>query len=77
MTISFRFKTNSTGNNMHLYSHGDSAAVNSINVLLNNSDQTLKTFINGQQTILNLNGTLYPTLINNERHLYTLTIDDN
>jgi hypothetical protein len=77
LTVSFRFKTNSTGNNMHLYSHGDTAAVNSINVLLNNSDQTLKTFINGQQTILNLNGTLYPTLINNERHLYTLTIDDD
>lgn len=77
LTVSFRFKTNSTGNNMYLYSHGDSGAVNSINVVLNNSDQTLKTFINGQQTILNLNGTLYPTLINNERHLYTLTIDDN
>lgn len=77
LTISFWFKTNSTGNNMYLYSHGDSTATNSINVLLNNSDQTLKTFINGQQTILNLNRTLYPTLINNERHLYTLTIDDN
>ncbi|MDD3262834.1 MAG: Ig-like domain-containing protein [Candidatus Absconditabacteria bacterium] len=77
LTVSFRFKTNSTNNNMYLYSHGDSTATNSINVVLNNSDQTLKTFINGQQTILNLNSTIYNTITDNERHLYTLTINDD
>ena len=77
LTVSFRFKTNSTNNNMYLYSHWDSTATNSINVVLNNSDQTLKTFINWQQTILNLNSTIYNTITDNQRHLYTLTIDDD
>ncbi len=77
LSVSFRLKTNSTGNNMYLFSHWDSGAVNSINIVLNNSDKMIKTFINGQQTILNLNSSTYTTLTNNERHLYTLTIDDN
>jgi hypothetical protein len=77
LTVSFWFKTTTTGNNQHIFSWGDDTEVNSINVIFDAASQSLKTYINGSQTILNITGSLYTGLLNNQWHFYSLTIDND
>jgi hypothetical protein len=77
MTISFWFKTTTTGNNQHIVSRGNDTGTNSINVIFDQASQSLKTYINGSQNILNVTGSLYTGLLNNQRHFYSLTIDND
>ena len=48
-TIGLWFKTTSTGNNMHIFSHGADTDSSSINVVLDHATQSLKTYVNGNQ----------------------------
>jgi hypothetical protein len=77
LSISFRFKVSATGNDIHLRSHGDDGATNSVNVVLDDASKSLKTYINGNQSILNLWSSIYNWVVDWWRHFYTLTLDDN
>lgn len=79
MSIGFRFKSDGTWPNSqeYVFSYGDDADANSINVILDHTAQALKTNINWQSDILNINSTFFPTLLDDQWHLYTLTIDDD
>jgi len=50
-TIGFWFATTSTGDNMHLFSHGGDTDSSSINVILDHATQTLRTYVNGNQSL--------------------------
>jgi len=75
-SVYFWFKTTNTWNNIHLFSHGsDTYASWSVNVVLDNASKSLKTYINWNQNILNLD--IYTGLVDGKWHLYTLTINDD
>ena len=77
LTVSFWFKKSTTGNNEHIFSRGNDGDANSINVIFDDATQSLRTYINGSQTILNITGALYTGLLDNQRHFYSLTIADD
>lgn len=77
LTVSFWFKKSTTGNNEHVFSRGNDGDANSINVIFDDATQSLRTYINGSQNILNVTGALYTGLLDNQRHFYSLTIADD
>ena len=76
-TIGFWFKTTSTGDNMHLFSHWGDADTSSINVILDHATQTLRTYVNGNQSLFILGSGVYNELINWSWHYYTISVDNN
>ena len=76
-TIGFRFETTSTGDNMHIFSHGWDTDSSSINVVLDHATQTLRTYVNGNQSLFILYSGVYNKLIDGNWHYYTISIDNN
>ena len=76
-TIGFRFETTSTGDNMHIFSHGWDTDSSSINVVLDHATQTLRTYVNGNQSLFILYSGVYNKLVDGNWHYYTISVDNN
>lgn len=75
-TMSVWFKKSSNVGTDYLFSHGDDNDSNSFNVYFDSSSSSLKTTVNWSE-LFEINGSDYTDLLDDERHLYTLTVDDN
>ena len=74
--IQFWFKDSANVGTEYLFSHGSITDANSVNVFLDAWDDSLKTEVNGQ-TLFVISGQDYTDLLDDERHMYTLVVDDN
>jgi hypothetical protein len=75
LSIYFWIKKSSANDNEHIFSHWAETDPSSINVYFDNTNQKLITSINGNTWALPITGWDYTWLLNNERHLYVLTLD--
>lgn len=76
LTVQLWFKDTVNTATEYLFSHGALTDVNSLNVFLDGTTQTLKAYFNGQ-LLFELGGQVYADLLDGDWHMYTLTIDDN
>jgi len=76
LTLQFWFKDTSNTTTEYLFSHGDITDANSMNVILDGTDNMLKTYFNWQ-LLFSFTGQDYTDLLDGNWHMYTLTIDDN
>lgn len=74
--IQFWFKDTENIGTEYLFSHGWNLDANSVNVFLDGGASALKTQVNGQ-TLFTVTGQDYLDLLDGERHMYTLVVDDN
>ena len=75
LSIYFRIKKDSANDDEHIFSHWAETDPNSINAYFDNTNQKLITSINGNTWAIAITWSDYTWLLDNERHMYVLTLD--
>ncbi len=75
LSIYFRIKQSSAWDDEFIFSHGAETDPNSINIYFNDTNQKLITSINWNTGAIAITWDNYTWLLDDERHLYVLTLD--